>query len=169
MNLLEDEDVDVDSDSMYVEAIVVIANGGTLLKAEANPYMMGDRPVVAFLGILFRGGSGVVVCAKKATTARRHWIQNYAHVLMHCLTIHPMMAIDATRLPRGAKPEVRPGKMILTNGDPREVLQPFNFGQVNQITFAQAQRFNKWYSKLQEQLTPLVLLDRLMEKQQQLV
>jgi len=33
---------------------------------------------------------------------------------------------------------VRPGKMILTNGDPREVLQPFNFGQVNQITFAQA-------------------------------
>ena len=29
-------------------------------------------------------------------------------------------------------------KMILTNGDPREVLQPFNFGQVSQITFAQA-------------------------------
>ena len=28
--------------------------------------------------------------------------------------------------------------MILTNGDPREVLQPFNFGQVGQITFAQA-------------------------------
>ena len=28
--------------------------------------------------------------------------------------------------------------MILTRGDPREVLQPFNFGQVNQITFAQA-------------------------------
>jgi hypothetical protein len=28
--------------------------------------------------------------------------------------------------------------MILTSGDPREVLQPFNFGQVNQITFAQA-------------------------------
>jgi hypothetical protein len=49
-----------------------------------------------------------------------------------------MMAIDATRLPRGSKPEVRPGKMILTSGDPREVLQPFNFGQVSQITFAQA-------------------------------
>ncbi len=49
-----------------------------------------------------------------------------------------MLAVDATRLPRGAKPEVRPGKMILTNGDPREVLQPFNFGQVNQITFGQA-------------------------------
>ncbi len=49
-----------------------------------------------------------------------------------------MMAMDASRLPRGARPEVRPGKIILTNGDPRQVLQPFNFGQVSQITFEQA-------------------------------
>ena len=34
--------------SRYVEAVVVIANGGILLKAEANPYMMEDRPIVAF-------------------------------------------------------------------------------------------------------------------------
>ena len=52
--------------------------------------------------------------------------------------MHPMMAMDASRLPRGARPEVRPGKIILTNGDPRQVLQPFNFGQVSQITFEQA-------------------------------
>jgi hypothetical protein len=49
-----------------------------------------------------------------------------------------MLAVDASRLPRGAKMEVRPGKTILTNGNPAEILQPFNFGQVNQITFAQA-------------------------------
>jgi hypothetical protein len=36
------------------------------------------------------------------------------------------------------KPEVRPGKIFLTNGNPAEVLQPFNFGQVGQVTFAQA-------------------------------
>jgi len=59
------------------------------------------------------------------------------------LTIHPMMAMDASRLPRGARPEVRPGKIILTNGDPREVLQPFNFGQVSQITFAQAEALQR--------------------------
>jgi hypothetical protein len=35
-----------DNESYYVEAIVVIADGGTLLKAEANPYMMQDRPIV---------------------------------------------------------------------------------------------------------------------------
>ena len=53
------------------------------------------------------------------------------------------MAMDATRLPRGSRPEVRPGKIILTNGDPKSVLQPFNFGQVSQITFAQAEALQR--------------------------
>jgi hypothetical protein len=50
-----------------------------------------------------------------------------------------MMAMDASRMPRGAKPSIQPGKTILTNGNPSEILQPFNFGNVSQITFAQAQ------------------------------
>ena len=138
--LLEAEGVEVESDSMYVEAIVVIANGGTLLKAEANPYMMGDRPVVAFPWDIVPGrfwGRGV--CEKGYNSQKALDTELRARIDALSLTIHPMLAIDATRLPRGAKPEVRPGKMILTNGDPREVLQPFNFGQVGQITFAQAQ------------------------------
>ena len=137
--LLEAEDVDVDDESKYVEAIVVIANGGTLLKAEANPYMMKDRPVVAFPWDVVPGrfwGRGV--CEKGYNSQKALDTELRARIDALSLTIHPMMAIDATRLPRGAKPEVRPGKMILTNGDPREVLQPFNFGQVGQITFAQA-------------------------------
>ena len=138
--LLEAEGVDVEDDSMYVEAVVVIANGGTLLKAEANPYMMTDRPVVAFPWDVVPGrfwGRGV--CEKGYNSQKALDTELRARIDALSLTIHPMMAIDATRLPRGAKPEVRPGKMILTNGDPREVLQPFNFGQVGQITFAQAQ------------------------------
>jgi hypothetical protein len=137
--LLENEGVDVEEDSMYVEAIVVIANGGTLLKAEANPYMMNDRPVVAFPWDVVPGrfwGRGV--CEKGYNSQKALDTELRARIDALSLTIHPMLAIDATRLPRGAKPEVRPGKMILTNGDPREVLQPFNFGQVGQITFAQA-------------------------------
>ena len=35
-------------------------------------------------------------------------------------------------------PKYVPAKWCLTNGNPKEVLQPFNFGQVSQITFAQA-------------------------------
>jgi hypothetical protein len=138
--LLEAEDVEVETDSMYVEAVVVIANGGTLLKAEVNPYMMGDRPVVAFPWDVVPGrfwGRGV--CEKGYNSQKALDTELRARIDALSLTIHPMLAIDATRLPRGARPEVRPGKMILTNGDPREVLQPFNFGQVGQITFAQAQ------------------------------
>ena len=137
--LLEEEGVDVEEDSMYVEAIIVIANGGTLLKAEANPYMMNDRPVVAFPWDVVPGrfwGRGV--CEKGYNSQKALDTELRARIDALSLTIHPMIAVDATRLPRGAKPEVRPGKMILTNGDPREVLQPFNFGQVGQITFAQA-------------------------------
>jgi hypothetical protein len=136
----DEEDVARDeSGSRYVEAVVVVANGGILLKAEANPYMMQDRPVVAFPWDVVPGrfwGRGV--CEKGYNSQKALDTELRARIDALSLTIHPMMAIDATRLPRGAKPEVRPGKMILTSGDPREVLQPFNFGQVNQITFAQA-------------------------------
>jgi len=129
----------VEEESMYVEAIVVIANGGILLKAEANPYMMKDRPVVAFPWDVVPGrfwGRGV--CEKGYNSQKALDTELRARIDALSLTIHPMMAIDATRLPRGSKPEVRPGKMILTNGDPREVLQPFTFGNVNQNTFVQA-------------------------------
>jgi hypothetical protein len=44
------------------------------------------------------------------------------------LTVAPMMGMDATRLPRGAKFEVKPGKAFMTNGAPAEILMPFNFG-----------------------------------------
>jgi hypothetical protein len=135
----EEEVLEQESNSKYVEAVVVIANGGILLKAEANPYMMQDRPVVAFPWDVVPGrfwGRGV--CEKGYNSQKALDTELRARIDALSLTIHPMLAIDATRLPRGAKPEVRPGKMILTNGDPREVLQPFNFGQVGQITFAQA-------------------------------
>jgi hypothetical protein len=137
--LAEAMEDDVEEEGKYVEAVVVIANGGILLKAEANPYMMQDRPVVAFPWDVVPGrfwGRGV--CEKGYNSQKALDTELRARIDALSLTIHPMMAIDATRLPRGAKPEVRPGKMVLTNGDPREVLQPFNFGQVSQITFAQA-------------------------------
>ena len=139
IDALDDDDLENSEEGKYVEAVIVIANGGILLKAEANPYMMTDRPVVAFPWDVVPGrfwGRGV--CEKGYNSQKALDTELRARIDALSLTIHPMMALDATRLPRGAKPEVRPGKMILTNGDPREVLQPFNFGQVSQITFAQA-------------------------------
>ena len=129
-----------DDDSYYVEAVVVIANGGTLLKAEENPYMMQDRPVVAFpWDVVPSRFWGRGVCEKGYNSQKALDTELRARIDALALTIHPMMAMDASRMPRGAKPDIRPGKTILTNGNPAEILQPFNFGNVNQITFAQAQ------------------------------
>ena len=124
---------------MYVEAIVVIANGGQLLKAEPNPYMMQDRPVVAFPWDVVPGrfwGRGI--CEKGYNSQKALDTELRARIDALALTIHPMMAIDASRLPRGMKPEIRPGKTILTNGNPSEILQPFSFGGLDQTSFAQA-------------------------------
>lgn len=135
-HLAHDEEED---SSEMVEAIVIIANEGELLKAEANPYMMQDRPIVAFAWDAVPSrfwGRGV--CEKGYNSQKALDAELRARIDALALTIHPMMAMDATRMPRGAKPEIRPGKVILTNGNPAEVLQPFNFGNVSQVTFAQA-------------------------------
>jgi hypothetical protein len=138
-SMLNDED-----ENYYTEAIVVIANGGILLKAEENPYMMGDRPIVAFpWDVVPSRFWGRGVCEKGYNSQKALDAEIRARIDALALTVHPMMAMDATRIPRGSKPEVRAGKLILTNGNPAEILQPFNFGQVSQITFAQADALQK--------------------------
>ena len=145
----EDEEVeeltaDDENGSHYVEAIVVIANDGTLLKAEENPYMMGDRPIVAFpWDVVPSRFWGRGVCEKGYNSQKALDAEIRARIDALALTIHPMMAMDATRMPRGARTEVRAGKTILTNGSPKEVLQPLNFGNVSQVTFAQANELQK--------------------------
>ena len=70
--LVDAYDDEVEEESMYVEAIVVIANGGVLLKAEPNPYMMKDRPVVAFPWDVVPGRFGDAVFARKDIILRKH-------------------------------------------------------------------------------------------------
>tara|TARA_R110000764_G_scaffold9609_1_gene30611 strand:- start:3459 stop:5423 length:1965 start_codon:yes stop_codon:yes gene_type:complete len=132
------EDEEGENDSMYVEVIVVIANGTQLLKVEENPYMMQDRPIVSFpWDVVPSRFWGRGICEKGYNSQKALDTELRARIDALALTIHPMMAVDASRLPRGMKPEVRAGKMFLTNGNPSEILQPFNFGNVSQITFAQ--------------------------------
>ena len=138
--VVEFNEEEEEEESYYTEAMVVIANGGTLLKAEKNPYMMQDRPVVSFpWDVVPSRFWGRGVCEKGYNSQKALDAELRARIDALALTIHPMMAMDASRMPRGAKPSIQPGKTILTNGNPAEILQPFNFGQVNQITFAQAQ------------------------------
>ena len=135
---MEDEDISEEG-AEYVEALVVIANNSILLKAEANPYMMEDRPVVAFPWDIVPGrfwGRGI--CEKGYNAQKALDTELRARIDALALTVHPMLAVDASRLPRGSKLEVRPGKAILTNGNPSEILQPFRFGNLDANTFNQS-------------------------------
>lgn len=138
------EGSEADDYANLVEAIVVIANDSMLLKAEENPYMMKDRPVIAYQddtvpGRFFgRGTAEKGYNMQKAIDA-----QLRAHLDSLALTTAPMIAMDATRLPRGAKFEIKPGKAILTNGSPSEILYPFKFGQTDGNAAQTAQNFER--------------------------
>ena len=139
----EKED-DEEDEKGYVEVIIVIANGGQLLKIEENPYMMQDRPVVAFpWDVVPSRFWGRGICEKGYNSQKALDAELRARIDALALTVHPMMAMDASRMPRGAKLEIRPGKTILTNGNPAEILQPFKFGNLDQVTFAQAGELQK--------------------------
>ncbi len=141
--LFPDDSVAEDYTDM-VEAIVVIANGSMLLKAEENPYMMKDRPVISYQDdtvpnrLLGRGTVEKSYNMQKAIDA-----QIRSHLDSLALTTAPMMGMDATRLPRGARFEVKPGKAFMVNGNPAEILYPFKFGQNSPDNLRTAQEFER--------------------------
>jgi hypothetical protein len=101
--------------------------------------MMQDRPVVAFpWDVVPSRFWGRGVCEKGYNAQKALDTELRARIDALALTVHPMMAVDASRLPRGTKMEIRPGKTILTNGNPAEILQPFKFGNLDPNTFNQA-------------------------------
>ena len=130
--------------SDMVEAIVVIANDGLLLKAEENPYMMKDRPVLTYQDdtvpnrLLGRGTVEKSYNMQKAIDA-----QVRSHLDSLALTTSPMMGMDATRLPRGARFEVKPGKAFMVNGNPAEILYPFKFGETSLNNLNTAKEFER--------------------------
>jgi len=143
-NLLGEEEEVSDLMEEYgdlVEAVVVIGND-KLLKAEKNPFMMQDRPVVAYQDDSIPNrfwGRGI---AEKAYNMQKAIdAQLRSHLDSLALTAVPMMAMDATRLPRGSKFEVRPGKTILTNGNPAEIMMPFKFGSTDMGNIEIANKF----------------------------
>ena len=141
------EDTTVADEELYsemVEALIVIANGEVLLKSEENPFMMQDRPVVAYQADTVPGRFWGRGTAEKAYNMQKAVdAQIRSHVDSLGLTAAPMMAIDASRLPRGQKFEIKPGKNILVNGNPQEILQPFKFGVTDKSNIETAQIFER--------------------------
>lgn len=141
--LMNDEGAPEIPDEPLVEAIVTVANEGVLLRAIPNPfetvYGKPDRSIIAyphetvpdqFWG---RGVSEKGYNPQKALDAELR-----ARIDALGLLTYPVMGIDATRIPRGMDFRIKPGKSILTQGRPSEILEPITFGNLNPATFQQS-------------------------------
>lgn len=138
LNAKESEDnFDYDEDEL-VEAVITLANDEHVLRAEENPFMMEDRPFISYQhDIVPNKFWGRGVCEKGYNPQKALDAEMRARIDSLALTTTPMIAADATRLPRGIKLEVRPGKTILTNGDPRQAIMPLTLGSTDQNTYNQ--------------------------------
>ena len=132
------DDFEYSKKDELVEAVVTICNDEHILRVEQNLFIMEDRPFVSYQHDVVpnkfwgRGVSEKAYNAQKALDAEMR-----ARIDSLALTTTPMMAADATRLPRGVKFEVRPGKTVLTNGNPRDAIMPLDMGTTDPSTFDQ--------------------------------
>ena len=121
-----------------VEAVVTMCNGEHILRVEENAFMMVDRPFISYQhDIVPNKFWGRGVAEKGYNPQKALDAEMRARIDSLALTTTPMMAADATRLPRGIKFEVRPGKTVLTNGSPREAIMPLDMGTTDPSTFNQ--------------------------------
>jgi hypothetical protein len=70
------------------------------------------------------------------------------------------MGMDASKLPRGFQLTVKPGKSILTNGDPKNILNPLHFGQLDQSTFQHSQQLDQMVQRATGSLDVISLAQR---------
>lgn len=142
--LMADNGPDSEDDESYTEAIVTIANGYLVLKAEKNVIInpetgKPDRGFLAYQHHKRPGGFwgiGQVEKAFNAQSALDAELRARADSLG--LLTYPVVGADATRLPKNLNLSVTPGKFILTNGRPSEIIEPLKFGNLDGNTFQQS-------------------------------
>lgn len=127
-----------------VEAIVTVINDEFVARAVANPFLMGDRSIVAYQHDTVPDrfwGRGVAEKGYNPQKALDAEIR--ARIDSLALSTQPMMGIDATKIPRGESFAVRPGRSILTQGNPAEALMPIKFPPPDPHTFQQTQELRE--------------------------
>jgi len=135
---VDKDDFEYSSKDELVEAVVTIVNDEYILRVEENAFMMVDRPFVSYQhDIVPNKFWGRGVAEKGYNPQKALDAEMRARIDSLAMTTTPMMAADATRLPRGTKFEIRTGKTVLTNGNPREAIMPLDMGQTDPSTFNQ--------------------------------
>ena len=132
------DDFEYTKKDILVEAVVTICNDEHILRVEENAFMMEDRPFISYQhDIVPNSFWGRGVCEKGYNPQKALDAEMRARIDSLAMTTTPMMAADATRLPRGTKFEVRTGKTLLTNGNPRDAIMPLDMGKTDPSTFNQ--------------------------------
>ena len=126
-------------DETMIEAIVTICDKRELLAALPNRFDRKDRSIVGcpferVPGRFF--GRSIAEKGYNPQKALDAELRSRMDAL--ALISNPMMAADITRLPRGFDFGVRPGKVWLTNGAPKDVLTPVQFQGLDPTTFNQS-------------------------------
>lgn len=128
----EDSPVSDHLDEPWVPALVTVMDKGTVLRAVPNPTLSQENTYVAY---------------RHEPVPNQFWGRGVGEKGLHpqlaldasmrarldgmALSVHPMMGVDTTKLPRNFKFKVSPGNTIRTQGRPSESLEQINFGKMD--------------------------------------
>lgn len=119
-----------------VEAVCTLVDDKYCVLARENENLKKDRDFIAAPHDIIPGsfwGRGVAekgINSQKALDAMlRAQIDGLGY------TVHPMLGVNTQRRDPRHKVEVAPGKVLYSNGDPRETFFPMNFGRIDPTTF----------------------------------
>jgi hypothetical protein len=128
-----------------VEAVVYVLNRSVVIRAIANPYMCQDRPFVVYRPKRMVGrfhGIGTAQDLHKDQVAADGHYRTHSDALAY--TAYPVMGTDATRVPKGLKLDIHPGKNVLFNGRPSEIIERLPFGQPDVTSLNTSQTIIGW-------------------------
>ena len=140
----ENSNIEYDDAAEMVEAIVWIANRGTLLKVVRNPFIMQDRSFVAFQwdtvpnrfwgrGIAEKGYN-----PQKALDAELR-----ARIDALALATYPVALVNGMMIPRNGDFSIRPGRNIVVSGPVNEAIAPFKFPGPDPQSYRQSAEFER--------------------------
>jgi hypothetical protein len=128
-----------------VEAIITIANRTVLLKAVENPFVLQDRPIIAYQHETVPGQFWGRSVSEKGYNSQLGLTAEFrARMDALGLVTHPVFGADITRLPRRTDLRIRPGKVFQTRGVPNDILQRIDMGDISPSTFQTTGDLERW-------------------------
>jgi hypothetical protein len=137
--------VDPQSREQFLKANVVIINRSMVAYVGPNPFMCKFAPFVDYRpikvpGRFFALGAAHVVHQDQVTMDRHY----RTHEDALAFTAYPMTGMDASRVPKGLRLTAEPGKNLMVNGRPSEIIEQISLGTPSTVSLETAQRLYDW-------------------------